>query len=327
MSARLTSLVNRSTSEAEVECESPASYSVSYQACVRGRHELSVQVNGQPIAGSPFRVYIQQPSRLLGRPVKVIEGMDRPGRAAVSGSGQLVVTGRAGVSVFDGEGALVTTFKSLPSMLIPTDVAVDARGDMYVSDPNTVIKFSSSGETLTSVAGGDGDAGKFDYPEGLALRHNKLFVCDRYKHRILTFDFYLRFVSQFGSHGNDEGQLNHPADVAFDTEDNMYVVNFGSRCVQVFSPSGTFLRMFGGRGSGPGELSGPFGIHVDCSRVYVSEWGNHRVSVFTTLGEYVTSFGGQGSGEGEFNRPRGIAMDRDGYLFVCDSCNSRVQVF
>ena len=327
VSARLTSLVNRSTSEAEVECESPASYSVSYQACVRGRHELSVQVNGQPIAGSPFRVYIQQPPRLLGRPVRVIEGVLGPWRAAVSGSGQLAVTGCAGVSVFDGEGAVVNAaFSGIE--LHPRGIAVHGIDVMFVSDyiKHAVLKLSSSGGrcVLVGDCSSPGASGNLD---GVALGDNKLFVCDRSNHKIHSFDLDLKLIGSFGSHGDSEGCFNQPADVAFDLGGNMYVVDCCSAHVQVFSPSGTFLRAFGGRGSGPGQLDIPMGIHVDCSRVYVSEWGNSRVSVFTTLGEFVTSFGGQGSGEGEFNLPLGIAMDSEGYLYVCDYYNDSVQVF
>ena len=334
MSARLTSLVNCSTTEAEVECESPASYSVSYQASVRGRHELSVQVNGQSIAGSPFRVYIQQPTRLLGRPVRVIKGFKLPTRVAVGDRGQLLIANKEGVSVFDGEGDLVNTFTSFGPLpegapLSPLGIALDTSGSMYTIDSQTqkLLKMSVTGEALKAAGGRGSEIGKFNRADGLAVYGDKLSVCDRKNHRILTFDLDLNCISSCGCYGNNEGQLNQPADLAFDTEGSMYVVDSGNHRVQVFSPSGTFLRMFGGRGSGPGELDEPIGIHVDCSRVYVSEWGNHRVSVFTTLGEFVTSFGGLGNGEGEFRLPRGIAVGRDGYLYVCDVCNARVQVF
>ena len=324
VSARLTSSVNCSTIEAKVECKSPASYIVSYRASVRGRHELSVEVNGQMIAGSSFRVYIQQPPQLLNMPVREIREVVGPNRAVVNESGCLVVTRFGGLSVFDGEGELVDTFESLPSMLNPTGIVVDGKGNIYISDCNTriVMKLSSSGVALKSVAGGDSSTGKFGSPDGLALKDDKLFVCDSDKQRVLMFDLNLTFIRQLGI------TTYQPVDLAFDTEGNMYIVSNGSGCVQVFSPSGTFLRVFGGRGDGPGEVDGkldePVGIHVDCSSVYITERWNYRVSVFTTLGKFITSFGGQGSGEGEFS---GITMDRDGYLYVCDNSNARVQVF
>ena len=61
--------------------------------------------------------------------------------------------------------------------------------------------------------------------------------------------------------------------------------------------------------------------------MYVAEYCNNRVSVFRTSGEFVHSFGKKGSDRGEFDDPYGIAIDQDGFVFVCDNDNSRIQVF
>ena len=49
--------------------------------------------------------------------------------------------------------------------------------------------------------------------------------------------------------------------------------------------------------------------------------------MFHTSGEFVHSFGKEGSGSGELQYPFGIAIDQDGFVFVCDTGNSRIQVF
>ena len=140
------------------------------------------------------------------------------------------------------------------------------------------------------------------------------------------FDTNLNIISCFGKSG--EGEFSDPSDLTFDPAGDVYVAD---RCngVQVFSQTGTFLRTFGRCGSGPGELSWPEGICVDHDYVYVveSEFGNHRVSVFYTSGAFITSFGSEGSGEGELNHPNGITIDQDGFLYVCDCWNYRIQVF
>ena len=99
--------------------------------------------------------------------------------------------------------------------------------------------------------------------------------------------------------------------------------------VQVFTAEGTFVRMFGRRGKGRGELDTPFYVAVDTSdMVYVSEYYyNNRVSVFTSEGQFVMSFGQKGAGQGEFQTPYGLAVDNSGVVYVCDSGNNRVQVF
>ena len=96
----------------------------------------------------------------------------------------------------------------------------------------------------------------------------------------------------------------------------------------MFSQTGTFLRTFDRHASGPAELSEPWsiGICVYHDHVYGVEWLNNRVSVFYTSGEFITSFGRRGSG-GELSQPRGITIDQDGFLYVCDCGNNRIQVF
>ena len=81
----------------------------------------------------------------------------------------------------------------------------------------------------------------------------------------------------------------------------------------------SYLRHFGQKGRGEGELSEPEGLCVSGDHVYVTERGNNRVSVFHTSGQFVHSFGEWGSGRGELKYPRGIAIDQDGFVFICDT--------
>ena len=79
--------------------------------------------------------------------------------------------------------------------------------------------------------------------------------------------------------------------------------------IQVFTSTGKFLRMFGSRGEGHGELKYPIGIALDVQdKVYVSESNNHRISVFTSEGQFVRSFGSKGKRPGKFQDPRGLAV-------------------
>ena len=119
--------------------------------------------------------------------------------------------------------------------------------------------------------------------------------------------------------------MRHPENLTIDPVGNVYVAESHNHRIQVVSQNGTHLRTFGMRGSGPGELSSPMGIHVDHDYVYVAEWLNNRISVFHTSGAFITSFGRPGIGEGELNYPRGITIDQDGFLYVCDI--SRIQIF
>ena len=84
-----------------------------------------------------------------------------------------------------------------------------------------------------------------------------------------------------------------------------------------------FLTMWGSYGSGPGNLSGPWGVTVDAAGfVYVAEQGNHRVSKFTSEGAFISSWG-----SGQLTWPSGIAADNAGHVFVADYGASNIKVF
>ena len=138
------------------------------------------------------------------------------------------------------------------------------------------------------------------------------------------FESNLSFVRSFGTHSDGPGQLKQPRDIDFDTQGNIYVVDFYKHQVLVYSEDGQCLHHFGQKGRGKGKLSDPRGLCVSGDYVYVTEWGNNRVSVFRTSGEFVHSFGKKGSGRGELNSPCGIAVDQDGFVFVCDNGNRRI---
>ena len=72
---------------------------------------------------------------------------------------------------------------------------------------------------------------------------------------------------------------------------------------------------------------GPRGLCVSGHYVYVCNYGSYNISVFTTDGVYVSSFGQCGSNEGDFNYPHSVCVDQDGFLYVTDRNNSRVQCF
>ena len=337
VTAELRSLVDGSVTPASVAHKIPDIYEVSYQPNTRGRHKLSVRVNDVPVQGSPFLVYTRQDPHLLGRPVRVIKELNHPYLVASTSSGELVVSEDYKVSIIGGDGKRIRSIDTTSVRsgirrykLNPRGVAVDKDSNIYVTDAEShrLFKFNSDGKLVKSVGGEGGKTGQFLVPRGIALsQDNKLFVCDTSNDRIQVYDTNLKFVFCFGKAGGGEGEMNRPYDLTFDPAGSVYVADCYNHRVQVFSQNGTYLRKFGVRGSGSGQLSLPMGIHVDHDHVYVAEYRNNRISIFQTSGAFITSFGRWGRGEGELDFPRGITTDQDGFLYVCDTGNDRIQVF
>src|SRR5262249_5479221 len=62
--------------------------------------------------------------------------------------------------------------------------------------------------------------------------------------------------------------------------------------------------------------------------LYVSDgYGNARIHKFSPDGRLLFSWGEPGDGPGQFRVPHGIAVDRQGFVYVADRENSRVQIF
>jgi hypothetical protein len=75
--------------------------------------------------------------------------------------------------------------------------------------------------------------------------------------------------------------------VAFDAAGSLYVLDAGNHRVVVFGPDGRFLRMFGRRGGGPGELQGPMALAVAGDEVTVLDMGNNAAIVFHRDGRHL----------------------------------------
>ena len=146
----------------------------------------------------------------------------------------------------------------------------------------------------------------------------------------LILNSNLSFISTFGSNGSSNGEFSYPQDVAFDSDENVYVVDNNNHRIQVFESDGKFLRTFGKHGTYDGELNYPFAISVDRSKnnvVYIADKDNHRISIFTSEGKFIALFGCKGGGLGQFDMPHGIAVANIGVLYVCEFYNNRVQLF
>lgn len=65
--------------------------------------------------------------------------------------------------------------------------------------------------------------------------------------------------------------------LALGPDGGVYVLDGQSSEVRIFDREGRFQRAFGGKGEGPGELSGPGGLAVDSQETaWVLNWGNGR---------------------------------------------------
>ena len=61
--------------------------------------------------------------------------------------------------------------------------------------------------------------------------------------------------------------------------------------------------------------------------IYVLDYDLDRLDILDSAGNLVSSLGSSGNGPGEFDRPGGVAVSPDGWIYIADTANNRIQVF
>ena len=276
--------------------------------------ELDIQLNGKVI--STISVY----PHLRIHAAKIIRGLEGPYRLIVKNS-EIIVTERYGgrVSVMDTDGKLIRVIIGSETGERFGGIARDDVGNLYVTSDHKLQKFSPDGRLLTEHGKNVGMRKcQFNKPFGVAVRLERVYVCDSSNDRIQVFDLNLQFIKYFGAQ-----YTTKPNDIAFDGEGNAYVTDRGKDCVQVFDKEGGFLRKFGEEGTL--AIKEPSGIHIRGDIVYVAADGVDGVMMYSTAGRFINTFGCHP--EEPFKIPRGIASDKYGLIYVCDFQNRCIKVF
>lgn len=177
---------------------------------------------------------------------------------------------------------------SAPPFNFPTNVAVAASGDLYVTDGYgnaRVHRFSPDGRLLASWGEPGSGPGEFHLVHGIAIdRQGVIYIADRENSRIQLF-------SPEGEFLGERTGIARPCQVAFDRAGNLYVAEVGYRAgmwpgteapypgapggrVSIFDPDGKLLARWGGgeNPTAPGDFFAPHDIRVDShGDIYVAE--------------------------------------------------------
>ena len=292
---------------------------IVYTPSIRGRHSVTVTVNGRGIGDSPFSVFVRIPPAQLEKPVRVIKGLNKPHGIAINKNGEVLVAERVGnrVSVFDTQGQKLRTIQH-SDLSEPIGVAVDSEGNIYVSNFFKVVKFSRDGQLLQI------NNKLCLYLHLLQVVDRSLYVCsDRHRLQLMACDdlHVIRDSAEFSKFDIPQQVLSGPPngpEQALCVNGELYVSDCGHCCIQVFDQEKwTIKRSFPVKD--PTARYEPRGISVgpDGLLYIVGDCVPNTSSllVFTLMGEFVASLGQLQLQW--FGWSRGVAVDADGFVYVC----------
>lgn len=263
----------------------------------------------------------------------------------VIGKGGLIGYDRAEVKKLTSDGGLIMAFgaRMLNStggtmqsdvfrmLQKATGVGVDVGGNVFVADTgNSVVKKYGPNGTYMSTL----NRNFRNVTDVAVMNTGDLVVSDPGNSRVVLLDSSMN-IKQDTLGGPFPLASDGVRGVAVDASNNIYVVDAnaqGGGVIKKYNESGTRLLMkFGSIGGiEPGYFNNPTDVAIDNRNgdIYVVDSGNNRIQKFDAQGNYLSpDIGSFGSANGTFNTPWSIAIDSQGFLYVSDTKNKRIQKF
>ena len=158
---------------------------------------------------------------------------------------------------------------------------------------------------------------------------DNVYVFNRGEHPMMVFDQEGNFLRSWG-----EGLFVRAHGIHIGPDESIYCTDDDDHTVRKCTLDGKVLLEIGVPGKPAPYMSGePFHrcTHTALSPdgdIFVSDgYGNSRVHKYTPNGELIMSWGEPGTDPGQFNIVHNIVADDDGWIYVADRENHRVQVF
>ena len=266
-----------------------------------------------------------------------------------------------GSNGFKGDGGLATN----AGFDLSVGTAIDAAGNIYVTDEKRIRKIDAVTGIITTIAGngtsgssGDGGDASLATLTPLDIKVDALgniYVVDEVAHRVRKINAATNTITTIAGTGiagfsGDGGlatsaQLNAPIAIALDNNGNLYISDSGNHRIRKVDATSGLITTIAGNGTlgslgddgdaTQAQLDVVVGLAADASgSVYLTSFDNKIRRIDTTTG-IITLVAGTGvagfSGDGgnalqaQLNLPWGIMIGNFGDLYVADQGNFRIR--
>jgi len=217
---------------------------------------------------------------------------------------------------FDREGKLIDSWGE-GVFTNPHMIKCDKNDNIWVIDSgdNVLYLFSPDGDII-KILGTKGVPGEddchFNKPTDIAFSlDDGVYVSDGYgNNRIVRFDNDLQFLSQWGSKGTGEGQFNLPHAITTDGDGIVYVADRANWRVELFTPTGDYIRQWT-------HIGYPDGIvYSEDGFIYVCDGNNYRITKLDLHGNIIGFLGEAELGFWQLNIAHDITVTEEGEILV-----------
>lgn len=157
-------------------------------------------------------------------------------------------------------------------------------------------------------------------PYGIAVHDGAVYVCDTKGLSICRLDFRRHTFSNLGVSG--PGRVRKPLNIAIDARGYKFVVDAERKQIVVFGPDDQYVTAYD-----VPQPSHPVDIALHGNELYVldNDESCQILVMDRTNGTVQRTIGGPGGEPGQFKIPNSLAISPDGYLYVSDTHNWRIQ--
>ena len=265
-------------------------YTVIYTPQCVNQHSVEIQVNGQPLTGSPFLLQIRQHHYYHF-------GSVGSGAGEFGWISDIAVSDRTGtIAVADAANKTIQLFSS------------DGKFQMHVKldgKPSSVA-FTDCNNLLTLVSGNNNKLRLFS-EEGKFIKHINDKHLKKPHHlsiasdgRLIITDEASKEVKVLSPNGSDQlvsmtaPNCDKYPECAVYHQDKFYVSYPGAHCIKVFDKTGVYINDIGCKGSSDGQVNYPVGLVIDkCNQLIVCDVNNRRLQHFTLSGKFLRKLQGE----------------------------------